>query len=100
MGLANDAATRVAEAVQKHVDTCIETAIRQTDWDETAVLLVYVSQPDPLSGDSIIPEIHIERFDDRVPNDHEHQPNSTLYTITKPLLERLSEEYEGVSAVL
>ena len=79
------------EKIMSHINEQIEEAIHETDWDETPVLIVALSYDYSL----YFPRILIDRRQ-HVPADYQYPPDSEAFTITRPLLERLNDEYEGI----
>lgn len=84
-------------------------AIRETDWSETAVLRIIERQPelgttafDPgdLSTFRVpTPQLQVKRYEGRAPPISAHADGThryTVETITRPLLERLSEKHPDV----
>ena len=83
----------------------ITQALSETDWSETAVLRIIEYRPEqqyqPLAGseDALFsirhPELRIERYAERAPPVSDYADGERLYsvyTITKPLLDRLFAE--------
>lgn len=76
-------------------------ALLETDWEETAVLRLVTRHPLPF--EAITPEVEVYRYEDRAPpvSHHEDGTHQTeVRTVTRPLLEQLSEAHPGVNEVL
>lgn len=81
----------IHEKIMSHINEQIEEAIHETDWDETPVLIVALSY----DHSRYFPRILIDRRQN-VPADYQYPPDSQVFTITRPLLERLNDEYEAI----
>ena len=102
----------VVEQTRRHGEEFRRQAIRETDWSETAVLRIIERTPEVMTAFDPgnlntcrlpRPQLEAERYSRRAPpvsahGDDRHRCH--VQTITKPLLDRLSEEHPGVSAFM
>ena len=75
------------EKIMSHINEQIEEAILETDWDQTPVLIIALSY----DHSRYFPRILIDRRQ-HVPADYNYPRDSQVFTVTRPLLERLDHE--------
>ena len=102
----------VVEQTRQHGEGFRRQAVRETDWSETAVLRIIERTPEMMTafdpGDLSTcrlprPQLAAERYARRAPPVSAHgdgRHRCHVQTITKPLLDRLSEEHPGISAFM
>lgn len=106
MNLLGDTVTDLMQSIGAKKNETIKDAIRETDWEETAVLdIVFASKLStlPLDEESFAFKYRVERYSQRAPPqsvyyDSEHRFD--VYRLTKPLLDKLAEEHDVVGDIL
>ena len=92
----HDPISSLAEDITAAVEETLQDAIRETDWEQYAVLDVILLQDDHWDMTSMsLPEVEVRRYYEQAPPFGELvNQRAEVYRITRPLLERLPVDPE------
>lgn len=105
----DDITSKLSKQIAERDEQFRRQAIRETDWEETAVLRIIERHPEIQVKEWSeqyeqkftveLPEYEVKRYRERAPPATEHADGKRRYsvqTVTKPLLDEVSKEYPGI----